>query len=141
MVAGFFSVAAASGETLPNEILKSCPSPDGRAAVIWEAIGPMDGPTEQYALTLLRPNLALVRLEAVERDIDVAWSADSKNIAFTDFIGSNVADCYAVETSNPSNRIELFDLAPNLPSLMRMFMLCATGLSTKRAEPEQPPPH
>jgi hypothetical protein len=119
IVTGIFGVGAAHADTPPKEILKSWPSPDGRTTVIWERIGPLDvyGPTKQYALTLLRPNSAPVRLEAFDRDIDVAWSADSKTIAFTDYIGSNVTDCYVVEASKPTNRIDLFDLVPNLPSL------------------------
>jgi hypothetical protein len=100
-----------------QDIVKSWPSPDGRAKVIWERIGPVDGDTEQYALTLLRPGKKPVRLQAFWREVDLMWNADSKTIVFTDYIGSNVADCYVVDTNQPDKRVDVGDLVPDMTKL------------------------
>ncbi len=34
---------------------------------------------------------------------------------FTDYIGSNVADCYIVDANNPDKRVDIADLLPRHP--------------------------
>ena len=115
-LAGFLTTTpSGNGEELQSASLRTWKAPDGNAAVLWERIGPADGPTEQFALTLVRSQQAPVRLEEFWRDVDLAWSDDSKYIVFTDFIGSNFADCYVVDAMKPDNRIDVADLLPNLP--------------------------
>jgi|SRR5579859_252223 len=103
------------GEESQPGPLQTWRAPDGDAAVLWERIGPEDGPTEQFALTLVRSQQVPIRLEVFWRDVDLAWSDDSKYIVFTDFIGSNIADCYIVDALKPERRIDVADLLPNLP--------------------------
>jgi hypothetical protein len=106
-------------------------SPDGTAKVVWERIGPVDGPTEQYALTLKRSKQSAVRLEAFDRDVSLDWSADSKTIVFTNYIGSNVADCYVVDIDKVGDRVDIADLVPNLPELKEahVYVTCAGWLN------------
>jgi hypothetical protein len=111
------ALSGTNGSKAEQEAIKIWPSPDGGAKVIWERIGPMNGDTEQYALTLIRPGAEPARLEAFRREVDLIWSADSKTIVFTDYIGSDIADCYVVDANRPDKRVDIADLVPDLRKL------------------------
>lgn len=114
-----------------SEILKTWPSPDGKAKVVWDRIGPSDGDADQYALTLVRPGSKPLRLRTFGRSMDVTWSTSGKFIAFTDYIGSNVGDCYIVDIAKPASRVDMWDLIPNIPNLADAdtFVICGDWIT------------
>jgi hypothetical protein len=83
--------------------------------VVWERIGPVDGPSFQYALTLERAGHAPIRIHPFERDVDVYWDTDSRHFAVTDFEGSNVADCFLYDVQAPWRAISIGEALPALP--------------------------
>jgi hypothetical protein len=129
-------LAGTRGSKAEQDIIKEWPSPDGNAKVIWERIGPVDGKTEQYALTLIHSGMKPVRLEAFWRDVDLMWSADNKTIVFTDYIGSNVADCYVIDAKQPTKRVDIADLVPNLPKFSdaHVYVMCDDWKSSNEVD-------
>lgn len=67
-----------------------------------------------YQLTLMRVGRAPVIVDEYLRSVDVLWSADSKYVAITDWIGSNVADCLVVDTTRPEKKINVATMLPKI---------------------------
>jgi len=81
-------------------------SPDGTMSVVWRYVGHDDEPTLQHALMLEQQGKKPALLELFGRYVDVFWSPDSRHIAVTDYVGSNIAESFLVDigSSGPSRR-------------------------------------
>jgi hypothetical protein len=76
------------------------------------SVGTNEAP--EYQLRLSRFDSAPVLIDTYMRDVDVAWSADSKYVAVTDWIGSNVADCLVVDTVGKQAPVSVMSTLPRL---------------------------
>jgi hypothetical protein len=77
---------------------------------------------------------APVVIDEYLRDVDVLWSADSRHVAVTDWIGSNVADCYVVDTLRPVKKISVSATLPKLKEDIansHFYVSCKDWLSLK----------
>ncbi len=88
-------------------------SPDHRARLSSVAVGSPDEP--HYRLWLSIDHANRIALDDYIRDVDVSWSADSRYLAFTDWIVSNVADCHLVDITEPRDRRIMAAALPALP--------------------------
>jgi hypothetical protein len=87
-----------------------------------------------YQLRLTRLGQAPVVIDEYLRDVDVLWSADSKYVAVTDWIGSNVADCYVVDTLRPAKKMSVTATLPKLDEDIadsHFYVSCKNWLSLK----------
>jgi len=65
----------------------------------------------EYSLRLEYPGGRSDEIDVFTRSVDVAWSPSGEAFYFTDFIGSNVSDCYVVRPGTDSTRkISLTDV-------------------------------
>ncbi len=93
--------------------VRNWPSPDQRLTLSSEAVGGDEEP--EYQLLLQRPAHPPVVIDTFLRDIDVAWNPDSAYVAVTNWIGSNVADCYLIDITKPTRRLSMGRNVPKLP--------------------------
>lgn len=87
-----------------------------------------------YQLRLIRMGQAPIVIDEYFRDVDVLWSADSKHVAVTDWIGSNVADCYVVDPLKPAKKISVSATLPKLEEDIansHFYVSCKNWLSLK----------
>jgi hypothetical protein len=91
---------------------RSWVSPDRRVTLSSVKAGRADD--LGYRLILNRVGQAPVVVDEYLRDVDVSWSPDSRYVAITDWIGSNVADCYMIDVSRPDNKTSVTDRLPKL---------------------------
>lgn len=68
-----------------------------------------------YRLTLVRKGHQPVVVDEYLRSVDVLWSPDSQYVAVTDWVGSNVADCYVIDTVHPELKTSVTTALPKLP--------------------------
>ena len=106
-VAGHLPVAWSADSRIRTWI-----SPDQSAELSSVKIGNDDEPG--YRLNLIRAGQPPVVVDEYYRSVDVLWSADSRYVAITDWIGSNVADCYIGETAKPENKVSVTSLLPEI---------------------------
>jgi len=91
-------------------------SPDGKTRLSAVAVESAD--TEavpEFDLRLSRQGQPTITIDTFGRDIDVYWRSDSKYVAVTDWISSNVADCYVVAVNAPDLRSSMSRSVPKLP--------------------------
>jgi hypothetical protein len=67
-----------------------------------------------YQLNLTQAGHAPVIIDRYDRDVDVLWSPDSKHVAVTDWIGSNIADCYIITVDKPATSQSVTDTLPEI---------------------------
>jgi len=78
---------------------------------------------------------APVVIDEYLRDVDVLWSADSKHVAVTDWIGSNMADCYVIDTLRPAKKISVTATLPKLEEDIansHFYVSCKNWLSLSK---------
>ncbi len=126
-------------------------SPDGQtrlSAVAVESADPEAVP--EFDLRLSRKGQPTVTIDAFGRDIDVYGRSDSKYVAVTDWIGSNVADCYVVAVTAPDLRSSMSRSVPKLPENggnSHYYVSCQGWESSRRlrvmvsGHPDYPPFH
>ena len=94
-------------------LLQEWVSPDHRTTIsslraqVWKEPG--------YDLWLHHLGHKPVVIDEYYRSVDVAWSPDSEYVAVTDWIGSNVADCYLVDVAKPESVFSVTSAVPSLP--------------------------
>jgi hypothetical protein len=79
-------------------------SPDGRFAII-----NLDSDKEPYHTLFLADRRNHVKRKVLEynRSVDVLWNPDSSSFALTDYMGSNVSECYLYSTDLARPKIKI----------------------------------
>jgi hypothetical protein len=95
-----------------DSLVRSWVSPDHKVTLNSTKLGGED--ELEYRLTLVRRGYEPVVVDEYLRDVDVLWSPDSRYVAVTDWIGSNVADCYVIDTVRPEKKISVTEKLPKL---------------------------
>jgi len=87
-----------------------------------------------YQLLLIRAGHEPVVVDEYLRDVDVLWSPDSNYVAITDWIGSNVADCYVIDVAAPRNKMSVTDRLPKLreAAISHFYVSCTRWLNARK---------
>jgi len=110
-------------------------SPDHQARVSSVAIGSESSP--EFQLRLTRKGYPAVIIDDYVRNVDMTWSPDSRYIALTDWMLSNVADCYIINVAKPDSRQSVAQAVPKLredPANSHFYVSCQHWKNSRQIE-------
>jgi hypothetical protein len=111
-------VTGARSSEAADERVRRWVSPDQEITLSSTAGHHEDGLTE-YELRLIRSGHKPMLIDKYFRSVDVLWNSDSQYVAINDWIGSNIADCFIVNTRKPKTKISVATLVPKLEEDLR----------------------
>jgi len=112
-VIGVVAVLARLPAMAAGERVREWLSPDRQVRISSVKIGSEN--EIGYQLRLSKAGHTSVIVDQYFRAVDVSWSPGSKYVAVTDWMGSNVSDCYIVDTDHPEGRFSMTEALPKLP--------------------------
>jgi hypothetical protein len=140
-VAGASAQDGAEPTSFPGPVT-SVKSPNSDARVYYTDPGPDRQGVHQYKLMFRDPKGRETLIDSFIRSVEVEWSPSGRQLFVNDYIGSNIADCLIVRTSDePLRPISLQDLvikspghptAPETPDQSHYAALCKRWVSDTR---------
>jgi hypothetical protein len=135
-VLGMLAIASgvsmhAHGSMAADDRVRQWVSPD-RQVTVSSVVGHQQDGITQYELSLARAGQKPVLIDEYIRSVDVSFTSDSKYVAVTDWIGSNVADCYVIDTNTPKNPVSITGKLPKLQENLNgshAYIACGNWLS------------